>query len=226
MIKNEEYNMNRLISIIMPVKNGENYLKEAILSILKQNMNLEIIVVDDGSTDNTVQIAESLGCKVISHKTSKGQVIAKNTGIKVTNGDFIIFCDHDDLLAEGSLKKFYEEFENPEIEVVIAKIKDFISPDAKNQEQKIKDELYYGCLAGSMMIKKSVFEKIGLFDENIKAGEIISLTNKFQEFNINTKKIDFISSKRRIHDTNYGKTNKGNEFKDYASLLRAKLGRK
>lgn len=77
-----------------------------------------------------------------------------------------------------------------------------------------------------MMIKKSVFEKIGLFDENIKAGEIISLTNKFQEFNINTKKIDFISSKRRIHDTNYGKTNKGNEFKDYASLLRAKLGRK
>lgn len=224
---NEKIVPNSLISVIMPVKNGKNYLREAILSILKQNMNLEIIVVDDGSTDDTVEIAKDLGCKVISHGTSKGQVVAKNTALKVAKGEYIIFCDHDDLLSENSLRTFYQEFEkNPQLEVVIAKIKDFISPDAKNQNQTIKSEPYYGCLGGSIMFKRAVFDKIGLFDESIKAGEIISLNNKFQENNIKTLKIDFISSLRRIHDTNYGKTNKGTEFKDYTTLLRAKLRRK
>ena len=224
---NNKTKPNSLISVIMPVKNGENYMKDAISSVLKQNMNLEIVVVDDGSSDSTASIAREAGCKVLSHESSKGQVIAKNTGLKAAKGMYVIFCDHDDLLTENSLKTFYKEFEqDSELEVVIAKIKDFISPDAKNQEQKIKTDPYYGCLGGSIMLKKSVFDKIGLFDENISAGEIISLNSKFTEHNIKIKKIDFVSSLRRIHDTNYGKTNKNSEFKDYASILRAKLGRK
>ena len=70
---------------------------------------------------------------------------------------------------------------------------------------------------------KDVFDKIGLFDTSIKAGEVISLTMKMKESNLNIKKIDFVSSNRRIHDTNYGKVNKKNEFSDYASILRNKL---
>ena len=219
--------MNKLISIIIPVKNGTNYLNQAIDGIKKQDMNVEIIVVDDGSTDNTFGLAKSLGCKVIRNAKSEGPVKAKNKALTVSNGQYIMFHDHDDILTPNALKPMLIEFdENPSLEVVIAKIKDFISPDAKNQNQIIKSEPYYGCLAGSILFKKEVFDKIGLFDENITAGEIISLMNKIEQYSIKTKKIDFVSSNRRIHDTNYGKLNRNCEFKNYATLLRAKLGRK
>ena len=190
----------------MPVKNGENYMEEAITSIKNQNNNIEIIVVNDGSTDNTEQIAKNLGCIVVNHDISKGQVAAKNTGLKIAKGDYIIFCDHDDLLEPNALKIMLKEFERDiDLMVVNAKIKDFISPDAQNQNQAIKVEPYYGCLGGSMLIKRNVFDITGLFEESIQAGEIIALTSNFQKHNIKVKKIEFVSSMRRIHDTNFGK---------------------
>ena len=216
--------MDKNVTIIMPVKNGSNYMEEAILAIKKQNCDTEIIVVDDGSTDNTHDIALRLGCQVLKHETSKGQVVAKNTGLKYATGEFIMFCDHDDVLNDNAINTMLKEFEqNPELGVVNAKIQDFISPDAKNQNQTIKPQPYYGCLAGSMLFKKEVFDKIGLFDESIQAGEIIALMNKLKEYNIQIKKIDFVSSKRRIHDSNYGVNNQRSEYTDYARLLRQQL---
>lgn len=213
-----------LISIIMPVKNGENYLAEALECIKKQNMHVEIIVINDGSTDKTLEIAKKYACKIVNHEKCLGQVIGKNSGLKVASGEYIMFHDHDDFLKDDALKTMMNEFENDhDLMVVNAKVKDFISPDAKIKTQPIKQDAYYGCLGGSMLIKKAVFDKIGLFDETIKAGEIIALTAKFEKNNIKVKKIDFVSSNRRIHDTNYGKMNKKNEFKDYASLLRGKI---
>lgn len=216
--------MNKLISVIMPVKNGENYMEEAITSIKNQNNNIEIIVVNDGSTDNTEQIAKNLGCIVVNHDISKGQVAAKNTGLKIAKGDYIIFCDHDDLLEPNALKIMLKEFERDiDLMVVNAKIKDFISADAQNQNQAIKVEPYYGCLGGSMLIKRNVFDITGLFEESIQAGEIIALTSNFQKHNIKVKKIEFVSSMRRIHDTNFGKTQQKTEYKDYAKALRERL---
>ena len=216
--------LNKKISVIMPVKNGSNYMEEAIRSIKNQNCNTEIIVVDDGSADNTSDIAKKLGCQVLKHETSKGQVVAKNTGLKYATGEFIMFCDHDDVLSDNAIITMLKEFEqNPELGVINAKIQDFISPDAKNQNQTIKSQPYYGCLAGSMLFKKEVFDKIGLFDESVQAGEIIALMNKLKEYNIQIKKIDFVSSKRRIHDSNYGVNNQRSEYTDYARLLRQQL---
>lgn len=213
-----------MISIIIPVKNGENYLAEALEGIKKQNMDVEIIVVNDGSTDKTEEIAKEYGCKIVNHEKCLGQVVGKNSGLQVATGEYIMFHDHDELLTTTALKTMLFEFENDnDLMVVNAKIKDFISPDAKNQTQKIKVAPYFGCLAGAMLIKKVVFDKIGLFDTSVQAGEIMALTELFKKHSIKVKKIDFVSSNRRIHDTNYGKTNKGNEFKDYAILLRARM---
>ena len=73
--------MNNLISIIIPAYNGEKYIQECITSIQNQNMNTEIIVIDDISTDKTADIARSMGCKVIVNDEHKGQVAGKNTGV-------------------------------------------------------------------------------------------------------------------------------------------------
>lgn len=219
---------NKLISVIIPVKNGTNYLKEAIEGIQKQNMNVEIIVVDDGSTDKTSELASSMGAKVIRHEESKGQVAAKNTAIKVANGEYVMFHDHDDVMNDGVLAKMYNELTNSEnLSAVMCKVKDFISQDtAETNNSQIKEEAYYGLFTGAVLMQKNVFDSIGMFSENIHTGEIIEWQNKMAENNFNIKKIDLISTNRRVHDTNFGKTNQTNEFKDYASVLRAKLARR
>lgn len=219
--------MNDLISIIIPVKNGSKgkYLNQAIEGILAQKMNVEIIVVDDCSTDNTVEVAKSHGCKVIHHETSKGPVVAKNSGLYVAKGKYVLFHDHDDIMKAGSLKRLYYELE-PDIMAVEAKVQDFYSPDLSDDERAktiIKDVPYWGLFTGAILIKKGVFDAIGYFSETLKAGEIIEWQTKMDSKGFRIKKIDYVSTLRRIHSTNFGRTSKYTEFKDYAAVLRAKL---
>ena len=101
--------MNDLISVIIPVKNGSKYIAEAIKGIQKQNMNVEIIVVDDCSNDTTVEIAKLFDCKIVRHDVSKGPVAGKNSGLKVAAGKYVMFHDHDDVIRDGVLQKLYDE---------------------------------------------------------------------------------------------------------------------
>ncbi len=215
---------NDLITVIIPVKNGANYIKEAIDGIKAQNMNIEIIIIDDASTDNTAEIAENLGIKVIKHKKCRGFVFAKNTGLKAAKGKYIIFHDHDDIMNKNVLSKMYEEIAKNDNEMAImAKVKDFLSPDSKDKSSQIKPEAYYGLFSGAVLIRKDLFNKIGLLDENVRAGGILSLQIKMQKHGYEFKKIDLVATNRRIHDTNFGKTNQKEEFKNYAKILRAKI---
>ena len=227
MIKNEEYNMNRLISIIMPVKNGANYMKQALDALFKQKANLEIIVVDDGSTDDTTKIAMAYACIVIRNEISQGPVKAKNTGLKIAKGDYIMFHDHDDIMKPDVLCGLYKELEtNQDISAVMAKVSDFYSPDLSEEEKirtMIKKEPYYGLFTGAVLMRKEIFDTIGLFDESVTAGEIIDWQTKMDKHNLKIKKLDLVSTNRRLHTSNFGKTQQNKEFKDYASLLRAKL---
>ena len=219
--------MNKLISIIIPVKNGEKYIAETLDGIKKQDLNTEIIVFDDGSTDNTAEIAKKYDCKVITHKTSKGPVVAKNSALKIAQGEYIMFHDADDVMNDGSLKKLYENLDNSgDISSVMAKVRDFYSPDLSEEEKTrtlIKKEPYYGLFTGAVLIRKSVFEKIGLFNESVTAGEIIDWQSKMCANHLKIKKLDFVATNRRIHSSNFGKTQQKTEYKDYARALRERL---
>lgn len=219
--------MTPLISIIIPVKNGANYIKQALEAIHKQNVNKEIIIVDDGSTDNTGEIAKEYGCIVLRNEISQGPVKAKNKALKIATGNYIIFHDHDDIMETDTLRKLCTELEmNPVISAVMAKVKDFYSPELSEEEKKrtiIKSEPYYGLFTGAVLIRKSVFEKIGLFNDSVTAGEIIDWQSKMCANHLKIKKLDFVATNRRIHSSNFGKTQQKTEFKDYAALLRAKL---
>src|SRR5690554_326028 len=100
--------MNPLVSIIIPVYNGENFLKEAIESALNQTYkNIEIIVINDGSTDNTESIALSFGDKIKYYKKSNGGVSsALNLGIEKMSGEYFSWLSHDDLYHKD---KIYEQ---------------------------------------------------------------------------------------------------------------------
>ena len=224
--------MNDLISVIIPVKNGGKgkYINQAIDGVLAQDMNVEIIVVDDCSTDNTIEIAESYGCKIVKHEVSKGQVAGKNSGLKVAEGKYILFHDHDDIMREGSLVRLYNEIASDDsIAAVEAKVQDWYSPDLTEEEKSqtpIKQEPYWGLFTGAILMKKEIFDTIGFFNETVHTGEIIEWQSKMDSAGLKVKKLDFVSTDRRLHSSNFGKTHKNTEFKNYAAILRAKLAAK
>lgn len=217
--------MSQLISITIPAYNGSKYIAECIKSIQSQNMPTEIIVIDDLSTDNTAEIVKSMGCQVIINDVHKGQVAGKNTGIRASKGEYWLTIDQDDMLTDGALGRLYSEFQKDKTaQIVMAQLKDFCSPDTPEQIKFCKPKPFYGILTGSTMFKREVFDIVGFFNENIITGDVIDLTTRLKKANIEIKKINFISCDRRIHDANYGKTNQKDEYKDYAKLLRSRIG--
>lgn len=112
-------NINPLISIVMPTYNRADFIIETIESIQKQTYrNWELIIVDDGSTDNTSTMVEHLADDRISYYKEPhfGMENARNTGLRKTNGELIAFMDSDDLWAKGKLEKQVSIFEeHPEV---------------------------------------------------------------------------------------------------------------
>jgi glycosyltransferase involved in cell wall biosynthesis len=96
----------KLVSIIMPVYNGEKYIKQAIECVLDQSyQNWELIIVDDGSIDNTANIISTFGDSRIHYyfQENRGEAAARNTGIGQMNGEYMAFLDADDLYLSNAL---------------------------------------------------------------------------------------------------------------------------
>lgn len=183
---NQNCKRDPLVSIIIPVYNGSNYMKEAIDSALNQTYkNIEVIVVNDGSNDNgeTDKIAKSYGNKIRYYSKENGGVAtALNMGIHKMNGSFFSWLSHDDL--------YYPEKINSQIQYlkknklidkkiilyancdVIDENGDFISNTAYevfDPNSKPEYALLHGLLAGiTMLIPKSAFAEHGGFDESYR----------------------------------------------------------
>jgi glycosyltransferase involved in cell wall biosynthesis len=181
------FEKEELVSIIIPAFNAELFISEAIESVLKQNYkNIEIIIVNDGSTDHTRTIIERYAAndariKLFSQNNS-GQGAARNAGIINSKGDYVAFLDADDVWLVTKIEKQINYFRKHEdVGMVhtyrkIAGEKGII--DYQNwQKSKIKNlngNIYKKILAGnwicasSVMIKKEVLQKLGYFDESRK----------------------------------------------------------
>ena len=216
--------MQDLISVIIPSYNGEKYIKETIESIQAQDFPHEIIVIDDISTDKTVEIAKAMGCRVIVNQEHKGQMAGKNTGIRESQGNYWLTIDQDDMLVDNALQLLYDEMQkNPEYKIVMAKLKNFCSPDTPEQAKFVNPKPFSNILTGSTLFKKEVFDIVGFFREDTITGDVIDLKERLKKHGLSIHMTDFITCNRRIHASNYGITNQKDEYKDYAKILRAKL---
>ena len=122
--------MNPSLSVIIPAYNAEKYLEEAVSSVRSQNWpgETEIIVIDDGSTDATVEIAGSLGVTLL-RKNRGGAASARNEGLAKASGELVLLLDADDLLSDGALEAMYRALEEHGADAVFAQTQDFISPE-------------------------------------------------------------------------------------------------
>lgn len=99
------------ISVIIPVYNGEKYIKRCIDSVINQTYdNIQIIVINDGSTDNTESILKEYSNIVLINKENEGVSKARNTGLSLATGDYVYFCDADDFLENNAFEVLIKEY--------------------------------------------------------------------------------------------------------------------
>ncbi len=197
--------MTHLISVIIPVYNGKQFLSEAINSILQQNYNpLEIIVVDDGSTDGTVRLQNSFGEQVrYVYQENKGPAAARNTGLVAANGEFIAFLDSDDVWPPNKLKTQINcLLQDPKLKVTIGHTKSFDSEIINANKILSEKDSVISVQLGSALFRKSAFEKVGTFDEKLKFSEDHDWFLRARETGIEMLVLENITLYHRRHNNN------------------------
>ncbi|MCP2727283.1 glycosyltransferase family 2 protein [Limnofasciculus baicalensis] len=217
------------VSVIIPVYNGERYLSDAIESVLFQSYEpLEIIVVDDGSTDKTAQIKRRFGDKICYlYQDNSGPSRARNTGIKIAKGEIITFLDADDLWSQNKLQLQVGYLgENPSLEVVIGSTQ-FMELTLGDEGQKFVEigEPRIFLNLGSAIFRKSVFDRVGLFDTTLRYSEDVDWFNRARESTISILKHQELVLIYRQHEQNMTKNKVANEL-NILKVLKLSLDRR
>lgn len=217
-----------LISVIIPVYNRERYLKEAIESVLAQTYPaIELIVVDDGSSDRSAEIAQSYPV-IYYYQTNGGISAARNAGIALATGEFIAFLDSDDIWVTDKLAKQMAAFDaNPNLEAVFGYAQNFYSPEVNQDFRKrirCPEQPIAAHLATAMLIKRSAFMRIGLFDTKLKVTMDVSWYMSAIENQLQLLTIRDVVFHRRLHETNNGIIERHNAH-ERVHMLKAKLDR-
>jgi glycosyltransferase involved in cell wall biosynthesis len=176
------------VSVIIPVFNGTNYLREAINSVLSQSYkNYEIIVVDDGSTDETWAVIQSYSPSLRGiHKENGGVASALNCGIQQAKGTYIAWLSHDDLWLPEKLEKQVAFLEaNPQFKACYT---DYFVIDAKGNILQEVETPWYPCVQSmrvlfgrmyiggcTMMVDRACFDRVGLFNENLRTTQDVEM---------------------------------------------------
>jgi glycosyltransferase involved in cell wall biosynthesis len=193
------------ISVIIPVYNGERYLGDAIESILQQTVQpLEIIVVDDGSSDATKEVAKKFESDIqYVYQENSGIPVTRNKGLELAKGELVTFIDADDILVENKLEiQLGLLDQKPEYEMVIGFL--YRIPFSKAYQEISLDGVKGECATslGSTLLKKQVFEKVGNFDEEMALAEDVDLFLRILESGIKVWGHKDIVQFYRQHDQN------------------------
>lgn len=219
-----------IVSVIIPCYNAGSYLAQAINSVMNQQtsfpLTTEIIVIDDGSTDHSVDILQGQDL-IVLHQDHQGAAAARNYGMNEATGDYLLFLDADDLLTFQAFAALYQGLlQNDDAAVVFGMAEEFISEelDAKTASGLAKKEAPFGAfLSGCCFGKKEDLLKVGLFDTSLKNGEVVDWMLRLRNSGLKTIQLDVVTVRRRIHLTNTGRVFMQSQMQDYAAIIRKRL---
>ncbi len=228
------------ISVIIPTYNRVKYIKEAIQSALDQEYDgkLEIIISDDGSTDDTLSAAHSFGDKVkILGKPddckTQGVASTRNRGIKASTQPFLCFLDSDDFYLPGHFKKIISEFEKePKLSFAFCRVLEVKEENESklfkpwSREEILKNDVKNPVVSRSRIVhtnsfifRREIFATVGLFNEKYTNGEDGDLWMRISE-QFNGKLADHFGAVYRRHDaTNQLSKNPKNKINQCALLI-------
>jgi len=217
------------ISVVIPVYNRERYVAAAVQSVLDQTRPAdEIIVVDDGSTDGSVEAVRLLGSPIVRivRQSNAGIGSARNRGFAESRGDLIAFLDSDDLWTREKLDVQERAFEDPEVMLVFGHLMQFVSPDRHDElagAVAIASEPVPGLSAITLLARRTAVERTGPFDTELKVGEFIDWLARARHLGFETVVVPELVARRRIHGANTVLTSGRG---DYLKVLKRAIDRR
>lgn len=194
---------NETISVIIPVFNGAGFLADAMHTIASQTLKPdEIVIIDDGSTDGTSDLAASQQGNVrYSFQTNQGPAQARNKGLSLACGNFIAFLDVDDLWPEDMLHRQMSYLRsNPETDICLGKVQYMLFQEGGGYFPYSAPCLSYSLDAA--LFKRSVFQRIGGFDPTLRSGEDVDFFLRAREAGLRMDILPEVGLYYRIHPNN------------------------
>lgn len=222
-----------LISCIIPVFNGERYLGEALDSILAQSYRpIELIVVDDGSTDRTAGVVAAFGDQVrYLRQNNQGPSSARNLGIRAAGGGFIAFLDADDLWHPEKLQRQMDRFKTRrELDYCVTHVQNFWIPDLRDEAAKYRDHRITrpipGYVTGTLLGRRAIFESVGLFNLALAHGDSTDWFLRAAERGAVMELLPEVLMYRRLHPTNRSRVRAATSREEYLRLVKLSLDRR
>jgi glycosyltransferase involved in cell wall biosynthesis len=213
-----------LVSAIVPVHDGECFLREALESILQQDYRpLEVIVVDDGSTDESAAIAASLPVRVLRRERA-GVAAARNTGLGSAAGSLIAFLDQDDLWPPGRLRRQVEHLcAHPGHAFVVGRMEVFLEPGVMPPAWIPRDQTAF--LLGALVARRAAFETVGPFDERYEISSDSDWFAHAHDAGLARGVLDDVVLRYRIHARNASR-DRDRLWHETMDVLKRSIGRR
>jgi glycosyltransferase involved in cell wall biosynthesis len=196
------------VTVVVPAYNGERYLGAALESILGQDYRpLEVILVDDGSTDGTARVARSYPGVRYLYQPNQGAAAARNAGVAASRGELLSFLDSDDVWTPRKLSlQVGFLLKHPEVGYCLARMQNFLEPDCPlpppwvQPEEAAAPEI--GALPSTLIVRREIFDRIGGFDPRYPVGEDIDWFFRAKDSGIPFAILPEVLLRRRLHDSN------------------------
>ena len=196
-----------LVSAIIPVYNGERFLADALKSVMGQaHRPLEIIVVDDGSTDRSAEIVGRYPEIRYIYQDNQGPASARNTGLRAAKGEFLTFLDADDLWSGNKLALQMPCFDaDPSLQIAMGHTQLLIRTESTDDGRVLFEEYGLPWLmmqVGSTLFRKEMLDRIGFFTTELQHGEDVDWFLRISEQRIPRKDVPEVTLYYRWHGNN------------------------
>jgi glycosyltransferase involved in cell wall biosynthesis len=214
------------VGVAIPVYNGERFVAEALRSVLAQSHPVgDVVVLDDGSSDRSAEIARSFGPPVrVERVPHSGIGAARSRALEMVRGEFILPLDADDLLTADSIEvRLPVLLERPEVDIVYGHIRQFAefadgSPLALNLPQPSH-------VPNAMLIRRAAFERVGSFATDLRVAETLDWLLRAREAGLVEVTVEDQALWRRVHGANNSLTQRAS-LSEFPRVLKASLDRR
>jgi glycosyltransferase involved in cell wall biosynthesis len=196
-----------LISVILPVMDGERWLGEAIESVLAQSYpRLELVVVDGGSSDRSAEIARSYAEVTYVEQEGTGLAQAWNQAVEVSKGELIAFADGDDRWMPGKLDAQTELLEQrPELAGAIGLVRFFLTPGGTpppGMRPELLEGEHVALLPGALLVRRELFDSIGDFDTSYEIAIDVDWFARLKDAGFELAPVAQVVLEKRFHSSN------------------------
>jgi len=219
-----------LVSVVIAAFDAERTLGETLDSVLAQDHPaLDVVVVDDGSTDATADLARSYGAPVRTlTQPHRGLGAAQNRGIAAATGEYLSFIDADDLwVPDKTSRQLALLRSRPDVDLVFSHLEQFVTPmpGAATPVLPPEQRVLAGYSTGTMLVARATFDRVGPLSESAVLSTFIDWYARAQELGLVEHLMDEVLMRRRVHGNNMG-VRMRDQRADYLRTLKHTLDRR